>query len=407
MRDAGFLVDSWRMSSVLPTLPEDVAETRPAVLVVDDAPENLALMSGLLGEVYRVKVATTGEKALRLASSESPPNLILLDVMMPGLDGYEVCQRLKRDPGTAHIPVIFLTSKSDPEDERRGLELGAVDYITKPISPPIVMARVRNHLALQALTDSLRVRNLQVEAASRMKSGFLANMSQQLRPPLKAIIGASESLKAGPDGEIGPRQKERASQIFTSGRDLLAVIDDILDLSRVEEGTTLTLEPLNVAELIQSGLQAVREEAAARRQNLGTLVPEDLGDIWVDGRKVRQILKNLLSNAVKFTQAGGDVRVEARRVLRAIPPEGREGPHLEFVVRDNGIGISAADQASIFEPFSQIDGTPTRGNGLGLAMVKRMTDLHGGSVAVRSAPARGSAFTVWLPWRADGSTRLE
>jgi putative two-component system response regulator len=129
---------------------------KATILVVDDTPDNLSLMSGLLKDDYKVKVANSGEKALKVAHSDNPPDLILLDIMMPGMDGYEVCRNLKSEPSTRDIPVIFLTAKSEVEDEKRGLELGAVDYITKPISPPIVMARVANHLALKSSADFLR-----------------------------------------------------------------------------------------------------------------------------------------------------------------------------------------------------------------------------------------------------------
>ena len=142
---------------------------RPTILVVDDTPDNVVLMGNLLKGKYQVKVASGGEKALMIATSESPPDLILLDIMMLGMDGYEVCQQLKCDPRTMNIPVIFLTAKTEMEDEEKGLELGAVDYITKPISPPIVMARVKNHLALKAMADYLRDHNdfLELEVARR------------------------------------------------------------------------------------------------------------------------------------------------------------------------------------------------------------------------------------------------
>ncbi len=144
---------------------------KATVLVVDDTPDNLSLMSGLLKDDYKVKVANSGEKALKIAQSDSPPDLILLDIMMPGMDGYEVCQHLKRDPATRDIPVIFLTAKAEVEDEKKGLELGAVDYITKPISPPIVMARVKNHLVIKASADFLRDKNdyLELEVAKRTR----------------------------------------------------------------------------------------------------------------------------------------------------------------------------------------------------------------------------------------------
>ena len=132
---------------------------KATILVVDDTPDNLTLISDLFKDDYKVKIASGGEKALKIVTSEAPPDLILLDIMMPGMDGYEVCRRLKRDPKVMDIPVIFLTAKAEVEDEKKGLELGAIDYITKPISPPIVMARVKNHLALKAMTDFLRDQN--------------------------------------------------------------------------------------------------------------------------------------------------------------------------------------------------------------------------------------------------------
>jgi putative two-component system response regulator len=141
------------------SMPMDTDTNHPepaTILVVDDTPANLSLMTGLLRDDYKVKAAIDGEKALRIAQASPPPDLILLDIMMPGMDGYEVCRRLKADPATRDIPVIFLTAKSGVEDEKMGLDLGAVDYITKPISPPIVMARVRNHLVLKASADFLR-----------------------------------------------------------------------------------------------------------------------------------------------------------------------------------------------------------------------------------------------------------
>ncbi len=400
---------------------------KATILVVDDTPDNLALLSSLLNEDYKVRVAKGGEKALKISLSDAPPDLILLDIMMPDMDGYEVCRRLKRDPRTMSIPVIFLTAKSEVSDEERGLELGAVDYITKPISPPIVRARVKNHLALKATADFLRnqnnflelevakrtrealavqeivARNLRLEEANRMKSSFLANMSHELRTPLNAIIGFSEVLKDGLMGDLTAQQKEYAEDIFASGSHLLSLINDILDLSKVEAGKmSLELEQLQVAPLLHAGLQVVREKALAHRLHLSAEIADGLGDIWLDERKTKQILYNLLSNAVKFTPEGGSVHVTARRVGAELVADGAFAAYLELSVRDSGIGVSTADQERLFQPFTQIDSTLARryeGTGLGLAMVKGLAELHGGRVGLQSEPGKGSAFTVFLPWR--------
>ncbi|WP_153111236.1 response regulator [Propionivibrio limicola] len=168
----------------------------PTVLVVDDTPDNLSLMSSLLRDIYRVKIANNGEKALRIAQSDSPPDLILLDIMMPGMDGYEVCQRLKQDGATREIPVIFLTAKAEVEDEKKGLELGAVDYITKPISPPIVLARVKNHLALKASADFLRDKAEYLE-------GEVASRTREVRAIQDVTILAMASLAETRDSDTG------------------------------------------------------------------------------------------------------------------------------------------------------------------------------------------------------------
>jgi len=400
---------------------------KATILVVDDTPDNLILMSNLLKDRYHVKIVSNGERALKVAASDTPPDLILLDIMMPGMDGYEVCERLKHDPKTANIPVIFLTAKGEMADQKDGLELGAVDYITKPINPPIVLARVKNHLALKATSDFLRdqnqflelevakrakelmatrevaLRNLQLEEAGRMKSEFLANMSHELRTPLNAIIGFSEMLGDGLLGDLSLQQKEAVNDIFTSGSHLLSLINDILDLSKVEAGKmTLELDALQPAMLIQAGLQVVREQAMSQHLRLVTDVAANLGSLWLDERKLKQILYNLLSNAVKFTPEGGEVRVTARRSSRQPLPDSPFEDYLELVVADTGIGITPADQARLFQPFTQIDSTLARrfeGTGLGLVMVKRLAELHGGGVSLDSTPNRGSSFTVWLPWR--------
>ena len=171
-------------------------DTRRVVLVVDDTPENLTVMGALLREEHRVKVAPNGERALRIAGSDVPPDLILLDVMMPGMDGYEVCRRLKDDPRTRDIPVIFLTARTEERDEQEGLGLGAVDYVTKPVSPPLLLARVRNHLSLKQAADIIRDRNAHLEAE-------VARRTRDLQASQDAAIVAMASLAETRDMETG------------------------------------------------------------------------------------------------------------------------------------------------------------------------------------------------------------
>jgi putative two-component system response regulator len=189
---------------------------RQIVLVVDDTPENLTLMADLLKGTYKVKVANGGEKALRIAAMAPSPDLILLDVMMPGLDGYEVCRRLKADPATRDIPIVFLTAKAETEDERAGLELGAVDYITKPISPPIVLARVRNHLRLKDMSDFLRDKNAFLEAE-------VLRRTREVNAIQDVTILSMASLAGTRDNETGAHIRRTQHYIRALAKELALV----------------------------------------------------------------------------------------------------------------------------------------------------------------------------------------
>jgi PAS domain S-box-containing protein len=280
-----------------------------------------------------------------------------------------------------------------------------------------VFAAARDVTELKRFEHTLQQKNVELEEASRMKSAFLANMSHELRTPLNAIIGFSEVLRDGLAGEMTDKQREFTGDIFSSGKHLLSLINDILDLSKVEAGKmVLDLQPVEVSSLFANSLSIVREKATARRIALDMEVSDELGVIQADARKLKQIVYNLLSNAIKFTNEGGHVTLRAGLVLRADvghlsgPWTGRSFPladgefqsFLEISVSDSGIGISPDGLKQLFKPFTQIDSGLARkfeGTGLGLAMIKLLAELHCGSVAVESAAGEGSRFTVWLPAR--------
>ncbi len=280
-----------------------------------------------------------------------------------------------------------------------------------------VFAAARDMTELKGFEQTRQLKNLELEEASRMKSEFLANMSHELRTPLNAIIGFSEVLNDGLVGEIPDNQRQFIGDIFSSGTHLLSLINDILDLSKVEAGKMeLDLEPLDLSSLLRNSLSIIREKAAARDIRLRLELPDNLGTTHADARKVKQIVYNLLSNAVKFSAAGGEVRVSASRVARALagePSGSRESRRfplaaseftdfLQISVSDGGIGIAPEGFDQLFKPFSQIDAGLARkfeGTGLGLVMVKLLVELHGGTLSVESAVGQGSSFTVWLPFR--------
>ena len=280
-----------------------------------------------------------------------------------------------------------------------------------------VVAAARDVTELKRFERALQEKNIELEHASRMKSEFLATMSHELRTPLNAIIGFSEALKDGLMGRMSETQHEYIGDIFTSGQHLLSLINDILDLSKVEAGMmTLELEAGDLNSLLSNSLSIVKEKALAQRIQLELETAGDLGLTLLDMRKTKQIVYNLLSNAVKFSANGGRVTLCARRVSRgtvgtlpgAWPVHGFPladsecNEFLEISVSDGGIGISKENMAKLFLAFSQIDSSLARkfeGTGLGLAMVKQLAELHGGTVAVASAEGEGSRFAAWLPLR--------
>jgi PAS domain S-box-containing protein len=291
-----------------------------------------------------------------------------------------------------------------------------------------VIASARDMTEVKRFEAALQQKNVQLEEASRLKSEFLANMSHELRTPLNAIIGFSEVLMEGLMGDLTDQQRAFIGDIFDSGNHLLELINDILDLSKVEAGKmTLDLESVAVASLLGNTLSIIREKAATRRIRLALVDTTDaLGFVRLDTRKVKQVIFNLLSNAVKFTGERGHVVLRASRV-----PHGDVGQlsggwygrclaltgdvfdeYLRISVTDSGIGMAPDSIEQIFRPFSQVDSGLARkfeGTGLGLALVKLMIELHGGTVAVQSAVGEGSCFTVWLPCReaVDDPTPLE
>ncbi len=263
----------------------------------------------------------------------------------------------------------------------------------------------------------LEEKNRQIEQASRMKTEFMATMSHELRTPLNAIIGFSSVIRDGLAGEVDPTIKEYADDILNSGRHLLELINDILDLSTIESGN-MRLEPgmVDGNSLAASGMAIMREQAMARGIRLVQTISPELKGMWLDPRKTRQIIFNLLSNAVKFTPDGGQVRLGMRLVPRSLV-ESQQGDEkrrlfalpptsflefLEISVSDTGVGIAQADLYRLFQPFLQLDSSRSRmfeGTGLGLVMVRRLVELQSGALLVESEPGKGSRFTVWLPLR--------
>jgi len=255
--------------------------------------------------------------------------------------------------------------------------------------------RVELALRVEERTAELRAINKELERANQLKDEFLASMSHELRTPLNAVLGLTESLLEGVYGEVSERQKNALQIIDESGRHLRTLIDDILDLSKIGAGKlTLAIEPVAVQDVCTSSLNFIREAAGKKNITITAKIAPEVTTIPADQRRLKQILVNLLSNAVKFTPEGGKIGL----TVRGHPAE----DVVQFTVWDTGIGISETQMPHLFQPFVQLDSKLSRrysGTGLGLTLVQRMTEMHGGSVSVFSTPGEGSQFTITLPWK--------
>jgi len=362
---------------------------RQTVMIVDDNPTNIELLSESIGDDYELVFATSAAEALELIRVDKP-DLLLLDVMMPGMDGYQLCTVLKNDPATRDIPIIFVTAMCQEQDEIRGLELGAIDYVTKPISPHIVRARVRNHLELKRYRDLLESLS---QAADRAKKEFLRSISHELRTPLTPILGMTDLVLTSEEDDD---KRKYLSLVQKAALRLLGIIEDLIETSRLQgDSASVEMAPFSVRPFLEGVLGELEPVAAdkglALEYQVAAGVPEAVGS---DQSLLRRLLTIMLGNALKFTQ-NGSVRLELERQERPA------APRLLFSVLDTGVGLSAEDLDRIFDDFTQSDGSVTRpfqGLGLGLGLARRIAELMGGRIWAEVRPGGGSIFRCEIPF---------
>ena len=401
-----------------------IATTGARVLVADDNADMREYLRSLLGAHWTVECVGDGVSALAAARAR-PPALVLTDVMMPGLDGFDLLRELRADERTRTTPVILVSARAGDESRAEGLDAGADDYLVKPFSARELLARVNAHLKLaetrrQALAREQEARRVadrlseelghllererasraEAEAANRAKDEFLAILSHELRTPLNAVLGWARILKTTPENGA---LLHRAVDTIARNAELQAqLIDDLLDVSRIVAGKlSLEISAVDLRRVVEDAVQSVSAAAAAKGVRIEIESGGVSGFVAGDSRRLQQVVWNLLSNAVKFTPTGALVRVAVRP----------DADWIEIAVSDSGAGIDPSFLPHVFERFRQADSTTTRGQGglgLGLAIVRHIVEQHGGEVqATSEGLGRGATFTVRLPRRKPTETTAD
>ena len=372
------------------------------ILVIEEDVARLKTLSaGLEAMGHRVTTAATGREALALLGKQ-PFNIVVADIELPDVSGLEILETTKElDPEAA---VIMLTDQASLETAVNAVDEGAYAYILKPETMSELKTLINNALreqellvknrklvdSLQRSNTSLERTNKALEQANRTKSDFMAKMSHELRTPLNVVIGFAELMLDQVPGKVNEEQRQCLDDIFSSGQHLLGLINDILDLSKIESGKVeLKLANITLPTLMESVRSAMMPMLVQRGQSLDVKLE---GGLYVraDEARLRQVLFNLLSNATKFTPYGGEIRIEVAR----------KDKWCEVSVIDNGIGIKKEDQKQIFAPFYQVENSIARGRkgtGLGLVLVKQIVEQHGGRVWLESEYGKGSRFIFTLP----------
>jgi two-component system sensor histidine kinase/response regulator len=373
--------------------------TQGRILIVDDVAANVRLLAGILKiEGYETVTATSGPDALERAR-DSAPDVILLDVMMPGMDGFEVCRFLRADEVTAHIPIVIVTALQSTEDRVRALENGADDFLSKPVDGVEVVARVRSLVRAKRGRDELSNAYAELKRSESLRDNLTVMLVHDLRTPLTTLIGPLEMLLAKNSGfgELTEMQKEILSLSTRSGYRLLGLVNELLDISKLENGELRPdRSPLDITALVKEALDGGALVGYDHSLELLSDVAPDLPFISADDDLLRRVLSNIVGNAIKFTPGPGTITIGARLQ----DTHEAEPTSMLFFVADTGPGISETDRLRIFDKFGQVDMRKEGRNistGLGLTFCKLAIEAHGGRIWVESELEKGSTFFFALP----------
>jgi two-component system sensor histidine kinase/response regulator len=388
---------------------------RQTILIVDDNPKNRAICEEIFEEDFDLLHAEDGLTALRL-SREKHPDVVLLDIMMPGINGYEVCQRMKADPETGHIPVIIVSAKGQTDEIIEGFDSRADDYIVKPFVNSELRARVRATLRLKQAQDELQEANRKLhehtrkleeanerlKELDRIKAGFTAMLVHDLRSPLSVVQVTLQMLES--DALVSQSEYQTLiRESLTSCNELFELTSDLMEIFRSESTTmALSLSRISLERLVEDPFRQATVLAKKKDISLDLRLPEEAATIRADTYKLQRALTNLLSNAVKFTPRGGTIGLHVS-LLKLTSGDDASSEILIEVI-DSGDGIPPHDLPFIFDPYYQANTQNTgMGSGLGLAIVKRIVAAHGGEVSVKSRLGQGSRFSIRLPLGIPGA----
>ncbi|MCP4345005.1 MAG: hybrid sensor histidine kinase/response regulator [Desulfobacterales bacterium] len=353
------------------------------VLIVDDVPKNIQVAANILQEQgYQMAFAQNGKTALSLVQSNKF-DLILLDIMMPGMDGFEVCEQLKKDPATSNIPIIFLTAKTDTESIVKGFESGAMDYVTKPFNGSELLLRVKTHLELNHTKEKLR-------EANATKDKFFSIIAHDLKNPFNAVLGLANLLTDQYDAFDERKKKVIIQDICQSSEQGYKLLENLLDWSRMQTGKVeWNPDKIDLYTYAFENTAFLKSNADSKKISLVSNI--DRGAmVYADPNMTTMIIRNLVSNAIKFTKEGGEVTISSKN----------NGDHEEVTVSDNGVGIKDENKEKLFRidvHHSTLGTSKEVGTGLGLILCKEFAEKNGGEIWVESEFGKGSNFRFTLP----------
>ncbi|MBN1487446.1 MAG: hybrid sensor histidine kinase/response regulator [Anaerolineae bacterium] len=392
------------------------SKTKANILIVDDAPTNLRLLSQMLMvEGYEVCTLTSGKQALSYVR-ESLPDLILLDIMMPGMTGYEVCEVLKTDPHVQDIPIIFISALNDVQDKLQAFSVGGVDYIAKPFEFKEVIVRVETHLALRNLQHQLLAANQELEK----RLSQLANVNQQLehtnielqsrnaeldafahtvahdiKNPLSAILSFSYILENRQDRLTPEKITDYAKMISQNGRKMRTIVDELLLLASVRRMEDVQMRPLDMDSIVKESLE--RLTSMLQKYEFQLILPDNWPTALGYAPWIEEVWANYISNAIKHGVGGNSETGHNVPLSVELGATVQSMNEIRYWVRDNGPGIAVEDQERIFAPFTRLRYAHAEGHGLGLSIVQRIISKLGGQVGVDSEVGLGSCFWFTLP----------